>query len=101
MAKYEWRRAYLKEAGIIDFGKGEASYAAGDLRRFLEEAGEKGKVFIRDKKVQLYYNSETGDIFIPEVYRETRVVEIKKAFLRFISRDDHEDVPYKVVEIEE
>lgn len=100
MAKYEWRRAYLREAGRIDFGKGDASYAAGDLRRFLEKAGENGKAFIKDKKVQLYYNSETGDIFIPEVYRATKVAEIKKAFLRFISRDDHQDVDYKEVVIE-
>lgn len=72
-----------------------------ERKDFLKKAGKNAKALSRENWILLYYNTDTGDILIPKAYNEEEVIKIKKAFLRFISRDNHEDVPHKTVEIED
>lgn len=103
MAEYVWLNAEIRDDDVICLGDGRKHRTfLGDGRNdFLKKAGKNGKVLLRNDWIQLFYNAETGDIFIPKQYSMETIRKIKKTFLRFISRDDHEDVPYKTVEIED
>lgn len=102
MATYEWMDAEIREEDMVFFGDGEVKRMIDDeIKDFLKKAGKNAKVLVKANWIELFYNTDTGDIFIPKAYKEEKVAEIKKAFLRFISKDDHEDIPYKKVEIED
>lgn len=103
MATYEWLDAEISDNDVLYFGDGRhTSILLKDGRReFLKKAGKNAKALIKANWIHLFYNTDTGDIFIPKQYSEETVAKIKKVFLRFISRDNHEDVPYKTVEIED
>lgn len=98
-----WQKAVFdEERKSVKLDKGRMIYIPDfSCKEFLKQAGEK-RAYMKNNDILLFYNSETGDTFIPRVHTSEEVNEIKGEFLKFISKDTHdelfEDVDYKVVE---
>lgn len=95
----EWEKACIRKDGsAIDLADGRSARVVDEEQReFMENAGKNARVLIDGWRTEIYYNTETGDIYIPKYYQPAEADEIKKRFLRFISKDDHQDVDYKKV----
>lgn len=99
MTTREWEKACIRKDGrTIDLVDGRSAGVDGkEHQEFMENAGMNARAFVNGMRVEVYYNSETGDVYIPKHYQPAEVDEIKKIFLRFISSDDHQDVDFKRV----
>lgn len=102
----EWQKVWTYEGrSSVYFANGWSSFLTEELREFMEKAGDNARALTNTDwgKVEIYYNLETGDVYIPAQYSEHSkledVAKVKAIFLRFISRDDHKDVDFKEVRI--
>lgn len=100
-----WQKAVLdEERKVVPFNKGSMVYeTSSSARSFLKEEGEK-RAYVKDNELLLFYNSESGNIYIPGHHTPKVINEIREEFLYFISRDSHEelfneDTDYRIIEL--
>lgn len=69
---------------------------------FVRRAGDNAGAFtvegIGAAKLLLLYNSETGEVFIPETYSEEERFNIRRKFIQFLLNEPK--VTYKFIEME-
>lgn len=95
-----WEKVHFQQhSKEVMLGGGKIFYASRPSNRiFLYKAAEKAWAYMKDEQLLLFYNSESGDIYIPGSRTPEEINEIKGEFLYFISNDSHEETKeYRVV----
>lgn len=97
-----WEKVYFQQhSKEVMLGGGKKFYVSrSSNREFLYKAAGKAYAYIKDEELLLFYNSETGDIYIPGSRTHEEINEIKGEFLYFISNDSHEETEdFRVVKV--
>lgn len=107
MNLYTMQKVNIRNDNVIDIRSEyiKTSYSfqlSYNAVRFVEMAGDQAGVFtIEGKgapKVLLFYNSMTGELFIPDSYSEEERLQIRKRFVQFLLNEPK--VTYKFIEME-
>lgn len=107
MNLYTMQKVNIRNDNVIDIRSEyiKTSYSfhlSYNAVRFVETAGDQAGAFTKEgkgaPKVLLFYNSATGELFIPETYSEEERFKIRRKFIQFLLNEPK--VTYKFIEME-